>query len=167
MPEMDGVSVCKQLAEREKPKKTYVILLTSKEETEDVVEGLEAGADDYITKPFKSEELLARLNVGIRMLEMQAQLVDFERMKTLTLTAGAAAHEINQPLTILISNSDMLLLKLAEKEDTRKYAKDIKEAGHRISEIVNKMGELRKFVTKPYVGDTRIIDFDASTDAVE
>ena len=110
-------------------------------------------------------ELLARLNVGIRMLDMQSKLVGFERMKTLTLTAGAAAHEINQPLTVIIGNSDILLLKLDAENDVRHNVEHIREAGKRISEIVKKMGEIKLFVTKPYVGSTNIIDFDASAEA--
>ena len=110
-------------------------------------------------------ELLARLNVGIRMLDMQSKLVGFERMKTLTLTAGAAAHEINQPLTVIIGNSDILLLKLDAENDVRHNVEHIREAGKRISEIVKKMGEIKLFVTKSYVGSTNIIDFDASAEA--
>lgn len=99
------------------------------------------------------------------MLDMQSKLVGFERMKTLTLTAGAAAHEINQPLTVIIGNSDILLLKLDAENDVRHNVEHIREAGKRISEIVKKMGEIKLFVTKSYVGSTNIIDFDASAEA--
>ena len=170
MPGLDGISVCKKMVEKEENKETYLILVTSRDATSDIVQGLEAGADDYITKPFKEEELLARLNVGIRMLDMRSKLVNFERLQTLTVTAGAAAHEINQPLTVVIGNADMLALKLGTvdqipSQDIMKYAVSISEAGKRISDIVKTMGELKKFVVKPYVKDVYIIDFDASAEA--
>lgn len=172
MPGLDGISVCEKVVEKEENKETYLILLTSRDATEDVVQGLEAGADDYITKPFKEEELLARLNVGIRMLDMRSKLVNFERLQTLTVTAGAAAHEINQPLTVVIGNADMLALKLETQgqvsaDDIAKYVANISDGGKRISDIVKTMGDLKKFVVKPYVKDTYIIDFDASAESSE
>ena len=125
MPGIDGVSLCKKLVETESTKDVYAILLTSREETDDIVEGLEAGAADYITKPFEESELRARVNVGISTLKLQNKLVDFERMKTLTLTVGAAAHEINQPLTVIIGNSDMLSIKIQDIEGLQKYVDSI------------------------------------------
>lgn len=172
MPGLDGISLCQKVVEKEETKETYLIVVTSRDATEDIVQGLEAGADDYMTKPFKEEELLARLNVGIRMLDMRTKLVNFERLQTLTVTAGAAAHEINQPLTVVIGNTDMLALKLETQDhvlsdDIAKYVTNIGEAGKRISDIVKSMGELKKFVVKPYVKGTYIIDFDASAESSE
>lgn len=74
MPVMDGLEVCRQLRAAEKTKGRYVILLTGKDEKEDVVAGLRAGANDYVTKPFEHEELLARVQVGERVIQLQAEL---------------------------------------------------------------------------------------------
>ena len=74
MPEMDGVEVCRNIRSMETDLPPYVIMLTSKLEKEDVVAGLEAGADDYIAKPYAATELHARVEVGRRMIEIQAQL---------------------------------------------------------------------------------------------
>jgi phosphoserine phosphatase RsbU/P len=76
MPEMDGIDVCQHLRAQPTPDPTYVILLTAKAEKRDIVKGLEAGADDYLTKPFDRAELHARLHVGIRMIELQRTLAD-------------------------------------------------------------------------------------------
>ncbi len=62
--------------QRKKKKPTYVIILTGRDTTEDIVEGLDAGADDYITKPFDENELRARLNVAVRMVRTQTSLTD-------------------------------------------------------------------------------------------
>jgi len=75
MPEMDGLEVCRAVRKLEREAYIYIILLTAKEQQDEIVEGLEAGADDYITKPFDLHELKARLRAGRRILELQEQLV--------------------------------------------------------------------------------------------
>lgn len=75
MPGMTGPEVCKLVRQRAKEPYTYILLLTSKSLREDLIEGMEAGADDYITKPFDQHELQVRLRAGTRILELQAQLV--------------------------------------------------------------------------------------------
>ncbi len=74
MPRLDGVGLCKRIREVENNNPPFIILLTSRSETVDVVAGLEAGANDYIVKPFANAELKARLSVGQRMLELQGAL---------------------------------------------------------------------------------------------
>lgn len=74
MPEMDGVEVCRQLTANRMDQPPYIIILTTRDKKEDIVAGLDAGANDYLTKPFSVAELRARIGVGRRMLEMQAQL---------------------------------------------------------------------------------------------
>jgi diguanylate cyclase (GGDEF)-like protein len=75
MPGMDGIEVCRKIREREQGPYCYVLLLTAKDDREDVVEGLDAGADDYLTKPFDVDELRARVRAGKRILELQAALI--------------------------------------------------------------------------------------------
>ncbi|MBZ5542910.1 MAG: response regulator [Acidobacteriia bacterium] len=79
MPGMGGVEICRRVRELGRP--TYVILLTARTGSEDIVEGLEAGADDYVTKPFNREELRARVQGGRRIVELQRSLA--ERVKEL------------------------------------------------------------------------------------
>ncbi|MBI5531699.1 MAG: response regulator [Deltaproteobacteria bacterium] len=66
MPGMDGVSLCRELRKRERTANKYLILLTTRTEKEDLVQGLQSGADDYVTKPFDMRELKERLLVGQR-----------------------------------------------------------------------------------------------------
>jgi sigma-B regulation protein RsbU (phosphoserine phosphatase) len=74
MPGKDGVEICRQIRESSQSDPKYIILLTSKGGKKDIVSGLDAGADDYITKPFESEELRARVQVGERILRLQSEL---------------------------------------------------------------------------------------------
>jgi two-component system cell cycle response regulator len=74
MPDISGIELCRQIRERFQGSYTYIILLTSMSDKEHVVSGLAAGADDYLTKPFHPEELLARIGVGRRILTLQGQL---------------------------------------------------------------------------------------------
>lgn len=74
MPGLSGVELCRKLRENDTTIPIYVILLTAKTDKEDVLEGFAAGADDFIKKPFDSGELLARIQVGRRLVEQQALL---------------------------------------------------------------------------------------------
>jgi two-component system, cell cycle response regulator len=75
MPGMDGVEVCREIRKREDHPYTYMLLLTAKHRKEDVIAGMEAGADDYIPKPFDPQELKVRLRAGRRILDLQAELL--------------------------------------------------------------------------------------------
>ena len=74
MPGMDGVEICRRLRAHPGTRPVYIILLTARSGQEDKIHGLQSGADDYITKPFDREELRARVQVGIRVLELQGAL---------------------------------------------------------------------------------------------
>jgi sigma-B regulation protein RsbU (phosphoserine phosphatase) len=74
MPGLDGVDVCRNLRASATNQPIYVILLTAKGNKADIVSGLQAGADDYIVKPFDREELRARVQAGVRIVELQASL---------------------------------------------------------------------------------------------
>ncbi len=91
MPKIDGLELVREIRALRATRPPYVIILSTKSETADVVAGLDAGADDYLAKPFDATELRARIEVGRRMLEMRAVLADkvqelaaaLEQVKTL------------------------------------------------------------------------------------
>lgn len=76
MPKLDGVEVVRKLRAGGGTPPTYLILLTARDLIDDVVTGLDAGANDYLTKPFNRNELQARVNVGIRVMELENSLAD-------------------------------------------------------------------------------------------
>jgi PleD family two-component response regulator len=75
MPGLEGVEVCRIVRGKKGEPYTYIILLTAQQSDEDLVTGMEAGADDYITKPFKHNELRLRLRAGRRIIELQNELL--------------------------------------------------------------------------------------------
>lgn len=74
MPEMDGIEVCRLLRERSDMNQPYIIMLTALADKADIIKGLDAGANDYVTKPFHRGELLARVRVGALVIKLQRQL---------------------------------------------------------------------------------------------
>ena len=86
MPDMDGIKICRKIREQAKEPYTFIILLTSKGDRDDFVNGMEAGADDYIIKPFNHNELRVRLNAGKRIVELNEELLsvrdDLEKQAT-------------------------------------------------------------------------------------
>ncbi len=87
MPEMDGLELCRTIREMELPGYVVIILLTAKDSKDDIIRGLDAGADDYLTKPFNHPELVARLRAGIRILNLEKSLKEAnEEIRILSIT---------------------------------------------------------------------------------
>jgi diguanylate cyclase (GGDEF)-like protein len=109
MPEMDGIEVCQRIREIDTSDPPYLIVLTSKDEKKDIVKALEAGANDFISKPYDNEELRARINVGKRMVQLQSELGNAYK---------ALKHEaMHDPLTDIFNRR--AIIKLLEKEIAR------------------------------------------------
>jgi len=100
MPKLDGPEICRRLRSLDTAQYTYVILLTGKNSKEDIVSGLEAGADDYVTKPFDAQELEVRLRIGRRIIAMQQELRFRATRDPLTgaLNRGAAVDMLRREL---------------------------------------------------------------------
>jgi len=122
MPHMDGLQLCRRLRSLDTQDPPYIILLTAKADQEDIVQGLEAGANDYIPKPFDFEELIARIKVGQRMLTLQAEYLaelterkraehelrtNEEKYKTLIQTAPDGIALIDDRGKLLTANPAM------------------------------------------------------------
>ncbi len=125
MPEMDGLELCKAIRKLPTDGYVYIILFTAKDSKEDIIKGLEAGADDYLTKPVNHPELMARLNTGVRILELEKSLRKAnEEIRILSITDHLTgcynrgyigehlpreikrAHRYKHPLSVIISDID-------------------------------------------------------------
>lgn len=174
MPEMDGIEVCQRIKSDENLKDIPILILTTVTDVENKVKGLNAGADDYITKPFEIAELTARLNAIIRnkmlyeelrlanrkILEQQKSVIEEERLKVLLQMAGATAHELSQPLMNLLGNIDLMRLNEDHPEKLHKHMDQIEKSGQRVADIVRKIQAIRHDETKPYLEKFSIINFD-------
>ncbi|MEQ8189134.1 MAG: response regulator, partial [Candidatus Eremiobacterota bacterium] len=114
MPEMDGYETCKILKENDRTRDIPVIFLTAKTEMEDIVKGFNAGSVDYITKPFNSTELMARVKTHITLKklfdkekEYVKELKELNKLKNKFL--GIAAHDIRSPVATMQMNIEFLL----------------------------------------------------------
>ena len=117
MPGMDGTEVCRRVRKFKREAYSYIILLTAKTQREDIIAGLESGADDYITKPFDRQELKVRLRAGRRILELQqALIIARDQMKD---------RATRDPLTGLWNRTEIFGLLENEIERSKREQKDV------------------------------------------
>ena len=129
---------------------------------EDIVKGLDAGADDYVIKPFKDSELRSRINVGRRMLELQVGLLEKEKLQGVIEMSGAVCHEMNQPLQVVSGIAELLMLDIEAGSPLHEKVIILQEQAKRMGEITNKLMKITSYKTKAYL-DSNIIDIDQSS----
>ncbi len=149
MPGMDGIDVCRQIRRNPQTKAAYIIMLTSRSEKTELVQALEAGADDYLTKPFSPDELRARLQTGKRIIELQAslasQIVELKDNITTLHKTELALNETkeyrnlfkhtNDPI-IIFDSSDQKVLNVNDKACEIYDIDRAKFIGMRLDDIV-------------------------------
>ncbi len=165
MPGIDGLEVCRRIRAAEGERQTYVVLITGRDKASDLEVGLDAGADDYVTKPIVGQRLVARLRIAQRRMEedrtrrrMQEELQRARWMAGVGEAMVALQHEINNPLAGLLATAELLLI---EGEDQGRPMDDLRvivDQARRISALVRRMGEVRDPKSVAYAGGAKMVD---------
>ncbi len=145
MPGMDGLTICRMLRQDRATRELPVIMVTGRDNTEDVVAGLDAGANDYITKPIEVEILMARIRTQLRLKELQDELHrtigELEQLQQLRADFVAmVTHDLKTPLTSIMGGSSMLLeeaLGACPSPEFRSELARIYENGHKLTRLIN------------------------------
>ncbi len=155
--------------------KIPIIVLTGLEDHRTAIETVQKGAQDYLVKGKVEGGLLIRaieyaierqklrekvMEANQKIIDQQKLQLEEERLNVLLEMAGATAHELNQPLTVLMNKVQLLPMIKDNAEKLDNYLDSIQRAATRISEIVQKIQNIRSYDTKDYAGGTRIINFD-------
>ncbi len=189
MPEMDGFEVAELIRGSEKTRHIPIIFVTAinKEDTH-VFAGYEKGAVDYLFKPLDPQILRSKVNIFVELFqqrktlqqrnaelhrtvakleevnqkikEQQESVIEEERLKVLLQMAGATAHELNQPLMVLMGNVQLMEMEADVPNVLRGRMNKITEAASRIGEIVKQIQTLRRDEPKAYAGGKTILNLD-------
>lgn len=165
MPGMDGLDVCSRIREVDPERNTYILVVTGRDKAADLESVLDAGADDYVTKPTTGQRLLARMKIAERRMENdRARRLAEEELRKARFLAGIGEatvglqHEINNPLTGLLGTAELMLLDMEQAGQKTDDIRTIIEQGRRISTLVKRLGELRDPQSVHYAGGKRMID---------
>ena len=119
MPRMDGYELCRRVRAERNLTGTPILLLTARSDPSAVMEGFEAGASDYIVKPFHPRELLARVQVHVHLRRLLRDTAAHGRLAMLGLVAASVAHQARNPLTSLVSGLPAIRTRLKESLEPR------------------------------------------------
>ena len=158
MPGLDGFQVCRRLKATEATAAIPVILLTARGDVNSKVRGLEQGADDYITKPFHPSEVLARIRSLLTIAGLRRELVEAERLAAVVQVAVTVKHEINNPLSVILGNAELLLALTDDGEAAaRAKLQGIIEQVERIQTALARLDGLRRAQAVSYSEGTLMI----------
>jgi DNA-binding response OmpR family regulator len=155
MPGMDGPDLLREVRSSSTLRGTYCVLVTAHDGEGKKVEGLLAGADDYLAKPVSPAELLARVRVGLRVRRL-------ERQSMMLAVAATLGHEINNPLTGVLGYLELVRVHVrsGDRERTLADIERIEKAAERIRAVVARLLELEDPRLKPYLPGTMMIDLE-------
>lgn len=168
MPEMDGLAVCRKIRASEAGREAFILVATGRGTTEDVVEALAAGADDYVAKPIAPELLRARLTIAERRIALDASRRDTERalaraqwLAGIGQTSLALQHEINNPLTALLAEVDLLRMDPGAGDACGPQLATIAGLVRRIAQVVRRLATCDSPRTVEYSAGAPMLDLES------
>ena len=171
MPEISGFEVCNHLISNPATSTIPIILVTAKSTAEDTKEGLEAGAFDYIKKPFNRIELIARVNSALKFADMQKKLLIAEQKSTFSATMVTANHKIKQPLTLISLSSAAIKRELHKEEVVKENILNrlsfIEGGIKEISDVLNELSSVKTPEFSNYVKNIKMVDLDKNKGGVD
>ena len=166
MPEMTGFEVAAHLKDNTKTANIPIIFLTALNSTEDVVKGFQAGANDFITKPFNKEELLVRVNHQISLVAAKRLILEKTEELRRTIVGrdklySVIAHDLRSPLASIKMVLNMLVLTLSKESLGSEMYQMLEMANHSTEDVFSLLDNLLKW-TKSQVGKLNVVymDFD-------
>ncbi len=164
MPDMSGFEVCEKISHSREINYVPIILVTALTGSEDIRQGLQAGAYDYIKKPFNKIELIARVNSALKYSETRKLLVELEKVKTFAATVVTANHEIKQPLTLISLSTTAIRRELGKdeisKEMLSRRVNFIENASKEINKVLEKFNSIRNPEFIDYVNDVKMVNLE-------
>jgi len=164
MPDITGIEVCKYLVSEPNTQHIPIILVTAKSGAEDTKEGLEAGAFDYIKKPFNRIELMARIKSALKLSEANKLYLNSEKRNTYAATVVTANHKIKQPLTLLSLSSAAIKRELNKgaisKESLLLRLQYIDTAIKEINEVLNQLNAVKDPILSDYANSIKMVRVD-------
>jgi len=160
MPKLDGFEVCQRLKSDERTRSIPVIMLTAKREVPDKIRGLDTGADDYVTKPFNPQELMARVRSLLNLRTLHEKRVTEEKLGALGQMAEGVAHEVRNPMVTIGGFARRIRDRLPESDPLREYAEHIIKEVERLETMVEEIVRFKALMISPYepVDLRRVVD---------
>jgi DNA-binding response OmpR family regulator len=170
MPVLDGLEVCRRIRAHAAGRETFVLVVTARDAREDLTEVLDAGADDYVSKPSTPENLRARLAIAERRIAQEearraaeAELARSRWLAGIGETTIALEHEINNPLSALLGHTELLLMDRTLTADQLRQLELVRAQAARIADIVRHLAKLKDPRSVEYPSGARMIDLSRST----
>jgi len=177
MPEMDGISMCRNIRKIRDLDALPIIFLTSMADQQKLLKVFQAGATDYLVKPFLKEELIARLRVHLeksllirklrrtveKLHAAERERAEKQKLQGVVEMAGAVCHELNQPIQSISGYAELMMMKSDDPDLLTSYAQKITLQVERMSKITHKLMNVTTYRTKKHDIHTQIIDIDGAS----
>ena len=169
MPSLTGVDVTRRIRASEWSRETFVVMLTARDAGEDLLAALDAGVDDYVTKPVMLSHLRARIVIAERRVDQdaarwraEAELAQSRWLAGVGELAIALQHEINNPLASLISHASLLQVSTSLVPDDADTVGILLADARRIASVVKRLTSIGEARSVEYTGSMRMVDLKAS-----